>query len=247
MSFVSDIVGGIMGAHAAGDAADVTSQAAKKAQDLIAKQQQHALDFQSGVWNEDKANQQPYLDVGSTSANHLRDFLNNPFIAPTLEQAKQNPGYQFALDQGVTALDKSAAARGDVFSGTQGTALQQYGQQLGEQNYSDVYNRAMGEYMNRFNTLMGGTQVGQTATGQYGQQGQAAASNTGYIDLTGADMQARQINNAAAARASGYLGTAKAWGTMAGNLEQDVVGGIGNLDRTGGSSPWEQAGNFFGF
>lgn len=222
MSFIADIAGGIMGAHAAGDAANVESQAAKKAQDLIAKQQQDALDFQNGVWTADKANQQPYLDVGSTSANHLRDLLNNPFKAPTLDEAKANPGYQFALDSGTTALDKSAAASGNIFSGTQGTALQEFGQHLGEQNYQSVYDRAMQQYMNRYSTLMGGTQVGQTATGQYGQQGQAAASNIANVDLTGADMQAKQINNAAAARASGYLGTANAWSSMAGNLAGDA-------------------------
>lgn len=223
MSFIADIAGGIMGAHAAGDAANVQSQAAKEAQDLIAKQQQDALDFQHGVWDADKANQQPYLDVGSTSANHLRDLLNNPFRAPTLEEAKNNPGYQFTLDQGVSALDKSAAARGNLFSGTQGTALLQYGQDLGERNYEDVYNRAMGEYMNRYNTLMGGTGVGQTATGQYGQQGQAAATGVNDINRWGAEDQAQQINNAAAARASGYLGTANAWSNMAGNLASDAA------------------------
>jgi hypothetical protein len=176
------------------------------------------------------------LDLGKTSANSLASLLSTPFHAPTLEEAKQNPGYQFALESGTTALDKSAAARGDVFSGTQGTALQEYGQRLGEQNYNDVYARAMNDYMTRYNTLLGGTQVGQTATGQYGQEGQAAATGVAGIDLTGAKMQAEQINNAAAARASGYYQSANAWRGALSGADQHLGAGLANMYQNG--VPW---------
>lgn len=222
MGLIGDIFAGRNSAHAATKAANAGVTGAEKAQALELQNQQDALKFQSGVWNQDQANQQPYLSLGQTSANNLSDFLKNPFVAPTLEEAKQNPGYQFALDTGTAALDKSAAARGNVFSGTQGTALQEFGQGLGEQNYEQVYNRAMQNYMSRYNTLMGGTQVGQTATGQFGQQGQAAAVNTANVDLTGAQQQAQQINNAAAARASGYLGSANAYNNMLKNMNDQA-------------------------
>jgi hypothetical protein len=242
MSFVSSLVGGILGSGAANDAASVESQAATKAQNLEKQNQDSAIAAQNGVWQGTQANEAPYLATGATAAGELGNFVKNPFQAPTLADAQNNPGYQFALQSGTTALDKSAAARGDLLSGSEGTALQQYGQQLGEQNYQQVYNNAMQQYMNRYQVLSGTANLGQNAAATEGQLGQEFAQNTGNIDLTAADQQAKQINNAAAARASGYLGSAKAWGTAAGGMAD----GLANMDFSGGSNPLEMAGQFLG-
>ena len=48
------------------------------------------------------------------------------------------PGYQFQLDQGTQALDRSAAARGGLFSGRAAKELQQFGQGLGDQTYQSA-------------------------------------------------------------------------------------------------------------
>lgn len=202
-------VTGAIGAH---KAAGAQAAAGQQALDLQEQKAKDALDFQHGVWDTTQKNQKPYLELGSSSANHLRDFLQNPFQAPTLEEAQNNPGYKFALESGVTALDKSAAARGNVFSGTQGTALEEFGQGLGEQNYEQVWNRAMQEYMNRFNTLFGTTQLGENATANLASEGQAAAGNVSNIDLTSAGMEGDTIRGIGTARASGYAGMANAIG-----------------------------------
>ena len=113
------------------------------------------------------------------------------------------------------------------------------------------YNRAMNTYMTNFNTLMGGTNAGLTSTAQLGSFGQSAANTTANIDLSSADAIAKQQNNAAAARASGYLGEAAGYGRMAGGIIDGAMalpgmisGGIGNLDDTGGSTFGEQVSNF---
>lgn len=246
MSFVSSLVGGILGSHAAGDAANVESQAATQAQKLDKQNQDNAITAQNTATSTNQANEAPYQAVGASSAGRLGTLLSTGFTAPTLAEAKANPGYQFALDSGTTALDKSAAMRGDVFTGTQGTALQKFGQDLGTTNYQQVYNNALQKYMANYSTLLGGTNVGQTAVTEQGQLGQEGAQNTGRIDLTAADQQSQQINNAAAARASGYLGTAKAWGTAAGGMASSLADGLGNMDFSGGSNPLEMAGQFAG-
>lgn len=214
MGVGNSIAGGILKGHAAGDAANVQSQAAKAAQDLELKNQQAAIASQNTATSTNQANEQPYQEVGSTSANNLRNLVSTGFTAPTLAEAEQNPGYEFALESGTNALDKSAAARGDVFTGTQGEALQKFGQDLGTTNYQQVYNNALSNYMTNYQTLLGATNVGQTAVGEMGQLGQEGAQNLGYVDLTGGAQQAQQINNAAAARASGYIGTANAYANM---------------------------------
>lgn len=236
------LASGAIGAHAAGKAADVQSKAAMSAAELQKESADKALAFQQKEWDTQQKNQAPFLKAGTGAVNELSDLTKTPgsglltpwtqtFQAPTLEEAKQNPGYQFALDTGTAALDKSAAARGNLFSGTQGTALQAFGQNLGEQNYSDVYNRALGVYhdnynifnqnqANEYNRLANLAGFGQTSAGQLGQEGQAAADNSGRIVQNSAAQQGNDIQNAAAAQASGYVGGANAWTGALGNLSE---------------------------
>ena len=233
----ASVVGGIEGASATGHAATVEAQAAEKAQALEKQNQDAAIAAQNTATSTNTANQAPYTALGATSAADLQKLLQGGFTAPTLADAQNNPGYHFALQSGTTALDKSAAATGNVFTGTQGTALQQYGQQLGEQNYNDVYNRAVQSYMTNYNTLAGGTQIGEGAVSQEGQLGQAGAQNIAGIDVNEGQQQAQQINNAAAARASGYLGAAKAYSGMASGIAGSV-GSLGNMFQNSNAG-WE--------
>lgn len=68
------------------------------------------------------------------------------FVAPTMEEALSDPGYQFALQQGQEALEGSAAARGTLRTGGTLRDLVDYGQQAAQQQYGDVYNRALQGY-----------------------------------------------------------------------------------------------------
>lgn len=230
MSFVSNIVGGVLGANAAGNAASAEVQGAKEAQGLEYQNQQDALNMQKGVWSGTQSAESPYQSLGSTSANSLRDLLSKGFSAPNPNDVASTPEYQFALGQGTNAIDQNAAANGTLMSGNTGVALQKYGQGLASTTYNDAYQHALGSYMANLQGLTTGTQAGLTSTGQLGQFGQEAANNTGNIDLTGADQQAKQINNAAAARASGYMGEAAGWGQMAGG----IMSGVGAFLPGGG-------------
>lgn len=73
----------------------------------------------------------------------LPGFVAPQFVAPTLEQAMQEPGYQFRLQAGQNALERSAAARGVLRSGGTLRDLTEYGQKFGQQEFSNVYNRAL--------------------------------------------------------------------------------------------------------
>ncbi len=107
----------------------------------------------------------------------------------------QDPGYAFRMSEGMKALERSAAARGGLLSGSMLKGAQRFGQDLASQEYQNAYNRALTQY----NTTAALAGVGQTATNQLsgaaGQYGQNAAE---------------AIQNAAAARASGYVGGANA-------------------------------------
>ncbi len=79
-------------------------------------------------------------------------FSYADFKAPTLEEAQNQPGYQFALDQGRKALENSAAARGVLRTGGTLKDLFSWGDKFGEQNYGNVFNQDLTGYQtNRAN------------------------------------------------------------------------------------------------
>lgn len=57
---------------------------------------------------------------------------------------KESPGYQWMRDQGMKAVQGSAAAKGALNSGATLKALQEYGTGLADQDYSDWWNRQAG-------------------------------------------------------------------------------------------------------
>ncbi|SRR6266568_3572851 len=237
------IAGGI-GAGASLLSSRTQANAAKSAAQLQFEEQQQALDFQKQEWQTQQGNMAPWIKAGQGAVGTLSGLQDQglagtgplapwtgQFTAPTLAQAQQEPGYKFALEQGTGALTNSAAASGNLLTGNTGEALQQYGQQFGEQNYQNVYNRAMQQYQqgynqyqqnqsnlfNRYASLAG---LGQTSAAQLGSEGQAAAGNVANISLTGGAQIGQQLNNIGAAQASGYVGAGNAFGGAFGNLSQ---------------------------
>lgn len=247
MSFVSNIVGGLLGANAAGKASSAEQQGAQQAQAVSQQNQTAANNAQTNALGNVTQAEQPYQSVGSTGANALNNYVTNGFTAPTLSQAEQTPGYQFQLQQGTKAIDENAAANGTLMSGNTGTALENYGQNLAQSAYQQTYNNALQAYQTNVNTAQDAANTGLSSTGQLAGANLQTAGNTANIDLTSAQQQMQQINNAAAARASGYLGQAKGYGQLASGVigaGSSILGGIGNLDSTGGSNFGEQVGNF---
>lgn len=75
----------------------------------------------------------PYTKAGAQAVQNLQ--------APDMEALMSDPGYQFQLQQGQQALDRSLASRGLGQSGAALKAAQQYGQGLANQTYNDYFNR----------------------------------------------------------------------------------------------------------
>lgn len=73
-----------------------------------------------------------------------------PFQAPTMDEALNDPGYQFALQQGQNAIMSNAAARGLAKTGGTLKNLVDYGQQAATQQYGKVYDRAAGQYAQNY-------------------------------------------------------------------------------------------------
>jgi hypothetical protein len=78
-----------------------------------------------------------------------------PFAGPTAEDMAADPSYQFRLQQGQEALERSGAARGVTNTGGTLKDILDYGQQAASQEYGNVYGRQRDVYdlneRNRFN------------------------------------------------------------------------------------------------
>ncbi len=72
---------------------------------------------------------------------YLAPFTDQ-FSAPTAAQAEAQPGYQFARDQGLQAIDRSAAAKGTLLTGGNLKDLAGYAGGVASQNYNSLYNQS---------------------------------------------------------------------------------------------------------
>lgn len=73
-------------------------------------------------------------------------FSYADFKAPTLEEAQNQPGYQFGLQQGEQALQQSRAAQGLLRTGGTLKDILDYGRNAATQNYSNVLGQNLGIY-----------------------------------------------------------------------------------------------------
>lgn len=233
------VLGGVMSARGASKAAGAQRDAANQASDtqLTASREANALqermfNEQQKLYREQIARQEPARHAGQTAQNKLMDVLGlttNPKVADfnainarfNEGDVKMDPSYQFRLEQGQKALERSAAARGGLFSGRAAKDITDYSQGMASQEYGNAYNRAYGRFQDNKNNLLSPLQsltgVGQTAVGAMGQatnnfSGQAGAygqSVGNNIANTGNQIAGNQIG-AGNARASGYVGQANA-------------------------------------
>ncbi|CDO34552.1 hypothetical protein [Novosphingobium sp. KN65.2] len=112
-----------------------------------------------------------------------------------------SPGYQFRLDEGIKAIQRSAAARGSLASGATMKSLNNYAQ-----------GQASGEYNNYVNSLMNLAGIGSGATSGTASAGAQAASgianaytNAGNAQAAGAINTGNAINGTVQNLAGAYL------------------------------------------
>lgn len=166
----------------------------------------------------------------------LAKILSNDLYA-----YKDTPGYEFRLKQGQEALENSAAAKGGLFSGNTGIALQEYGQDYATSEY-DNYLRRLYDQMNGVGTQLQGRQsaldAGYQNTNAYlpvMEQGFNAVNNQANIGMNAANARAGYITGEGDAYAAGMTtksnqlmslgsGILQAAGTAAGAMFGGPVG-----------------------
>ncbi|MCH9834611.1 hypothetical protein K0U83_03070 [bacterium] len=211
----SAVIGGIASSEAADAQADAAAQSAATQRGI--SNQQMAL--QREQFDRQVALQEPWRTAG---VNALTKMQGGEFAQPDAfkfgaEDYTADPGYAFRLSEGQKALERQAAARGGLISGSALKAATRYGQDMGSQEFQNAYQRALTGYNTEvarsdtgYNRLAALAGVGQTSTDKIGAAGQnMTAGMTGALSNYG-NTASEAIGAGAQARASGYMGLANA-------------------------------------
>lgn len=164
----ASIYGAVQGVSAAKKAASAQVQGIEASTQLL-----------RDIYEQSRADIEPYREAGVGALGRLEDISRGDFSG-----FETSPGYEFRLAEGQKAQERSAAARGGLLSGRGVKELERFAQ-----------GTASGEFANYWNRQAGLAGVGQTATGQTVQAGQAFGAQAG-----------QNLQQAGTARASGYVG-----------------------------------------
>jgi hypothetical protein len=142
------------------------------------KTNQPGYDLEANAAKDAAANYQPFLDTG-TNATKTLTSLFNPANPQSQQQAFDNfrntPGYSFVRDQGIKALDASAARKGQLVSGNQYKALTDYGSGLADTTFQQYVNNLKGQ-ADQGISAAGGVGTGNIAAAGATAEGKAAAN-----------------------------------------------------------------------
>jgi hypothetical protein len=270
---IGSAVGGISASNAAGRAGKnarklANEQAAKtlaetqRAQALQQQQYNQNKDIQYAINQENKAYMEPYRQAGITGQNRLLTLMGlnggNAGAADYGRYAKdfqmsdfqQDPGYAFRLAEGMKAMNAAAAARGGLMSGGALKAGQQYGQDMGSQEYQNAYQRYQTNRANQLAPLGALTSAGQNAAqntsatnalygGQMGDASRAYANTQNELGLGGQARASGYLTGGQEAQAAGRMGGQSAMNTGFSNAGSSLQNAL-LMNRL---FPSERAGN----
>jgi len=196
-------------ASSAGSAALASRGASRQAR-AIEEGARTSADATLTAQREALAATQPFRDLSLQQLNQLA-ALYAPGGAysklPTLEELQFDPGYGLRFESGMKALERSAAARGNLLSGSALRGITEYGQRLKSEEYQNAMARALaqrGATTNVLSTIGGmGPALAQSQAQTIGQTGVNLANIAGQ---------------AATGRASAYGAKYNALGEALGNI-----------------------------
>lgn len=138
-----------------------------------ARAQQQGLDAataeQRRQYDQTRQDQMPWLNAGTGALAQMQALNSGDFSS-----FKESPDYQWTLDQGYKGLDRSAAARGGLYSGGHSADLIDYGQGQASRQYGTFYSR--------LSDLATG---GNATAGSLGSLGAMMANNIGNNAIQG--------------------------------------------------------------
>ena len=182
-------------ANALQQAAQLQAQAQANATNAQTAASNNSLNFLRYAYDQSRADTSPWRAAGAAALPQAQAQFAQPF--------QTSPGYGFAYDEGIRAIQNGMASRGLMNSTAAGRALARFGSGLASQEY--------GNYANRLMALAGMGQnaaSGQaTQAGQFGSNAAGISSNLGNnlanIAMTGGQQQGNLMGQIGATNAAG--------------------------------------------
>jgi hypothetical protein len=193
------LIGGRQSAKAAQGAADTSAAASDRASEVQREMFERNVELNA-----------PFREAGVNALNKLVPLTEYQNFG--MDQFQQDPGYAFRMSEGMKGLERSAAARGGLLSGSTLKGIQRFGQDRASQEYQNAFNRYGIERERRLAPLQSLAGVGQTTSQQLGAAGTGFANTMGNIGMN----QAAIAGNARMARASAYGDTTNQLANLAG-------------------------------
>ena len=207
--------------YASNQAAKAQKNASRDAAAATSAAAQQSIDAQERMFGKQVELQEPFRQAGLSAQNRLLDYLalsDDPSTPGYGKYARDfsladytaDPGYGFRVSEGMKALERSAAARGGLLSGSTLKGITRFGQDTASEEYQNAFNRYQVNRANQLNplqSLMGSGQTSANAlTSAAGQTGAGMGST--YMGMGAGLSNAAMAGGAA--RASGYTGMANA-------------------------------------
>jgi hypothetical protein len=193
--------------------------------------------LQKDMYDQTVARNSPFVAGGTTSFNALLDRLglsgntSAPGYGtfgqiPTAADVMARPGYQFGLDQGLTALNHQLNAHGMNYSGAQLKAINRFGNDYATSKYNDAFNQSQAAQQQAYNQLSG-----------LAGMGQASANNTAGAGQQFASQYGSNLQGGANAAAANSLAQGNLW-TNALNQGVSAYGRSNPTGTVGSGSTW---------
>jgi len=228
------LIGTVGSMYAADKAAGAQKRAARDAAAATSEAAQQSIDAQERMFGKQVELQEPFRQAGLSAQNRLMDYLalSENKTAPgygkyardfSMADYTADPGYGFRVSEGMKALERSAAARGGLLSGSTLKGITRFGQDTASEEYQNAFNRYQvnafwyssdavscpnrANQLNPLQSLMGAGQTSANAlTSAAGQTGAGMGST--YMGM-GAGLSNAALAGGAG-RASGYINMANA-------------------------------------
>ncbi len=194
----------VIGGAAAYSSSKSQSKSAKKGMAAEERMADKNLEFQREMADQQREDFAPWRDAGQRALASIEQGIESDAFEVGNINLEDDPGYRVRMQEGVDALDSSAAARGRLLSGAQNKALVQYGQEQGSQEYSNAYARELQQKQQKYNILSNLSQGGQASAAGQAQASSQLASTGGNIMANTGRSQNIAHQNVGNTRASGY-------------------------------------------
>lgn len=144
-----------------------------------------AVDEQRRQYDQTRADNEPWRTTGAKYLGELDNSMGDLNRSFSMSDFQEDPGYQFRMNEGQKALERSASAKGRLNSGATMKALTRYGQDYASNEFQNAYNRFTNDQTNRFNRLSSLSGLGQVANQNNQQAGMNASNNisNAYTDM----------------------------------------------------------------